>query len=86
MCARVDQENLPLISNIGMGPLRGFVYRFGDKAMDLIESELDDNPVLLEALAIVPRRRDAPIRPRVDRVLAEHGQERPDLIERASVS
>jgi hypothetical protein len=85
VCRRVGQDDLPLISNIGTGPLESFVGTFGDQAIDLIEPELGNNPPLLAALAMVLRR-DTPIRLRIDRVLAEHGQERPDLIERASTS
>jgi hypothetical protein len=84
VCGRVE-DDLRLISNIGAEPLESFVVTFGDRAMDLIEPELDDNPTLLAALAMVLRR-DTPIRPRIDRVLAEHGQERPDLVARATAS
>lgn len=67
-------NDLHLISNIGAGPVEDFVVKFGDQAMNLIEPELGSNPTLLKALAMVWRW-DAPIRPRIDRVLAEHGQE-----------
>lgn len=86
VCGRVEQGDPRLISNIGAEPLESFVATFGDQAMNLIEPELDDNPVLLEALAMVSLRLDASTRPRIDRALAERGQKRPDLIEPASVS
>lgn len=87
VCGRVERDDLPLVSNIGTGPLENFVARFDDQAMDLIEPELSSNPTLLSALAMALRgERYTQIRPRIDRALAEHGQERPDLIARASAS
>jgi hypothetical protein len=74
LCARADGKDPRVLAAIGAGPLEDFVVRFGDQAMDLVEPELDENETLLRALAGVWRW-DAPIRARIDRVLAAHGQE-----------
>lgn len=74
VCARVDENDVSRISDIGAGPLEDMLCKFGDAAMDLIEPAVADNPTLLKALAAVWAW-DQPVWPRVDRVLAEYGQE-----------
>jgi hypothetical protein len=69
------EDDLKLILDIGAGPLEEFIRLFGDNAMDLIEPAVATNRTLLRALAGVWGW-DEPVRPRVDRVLAIHGQER----------
>lgn len=73
ICAEVDDDN-DVIYDIGAGPLESMISQFGDAAMDLIEPALAGNPTLLKSLAGVWGWK-SPTRPRVDRVLAEYGQE-----------
>jgi hypothetical protein len=72
--ALVDPDDEMRISEIAAGPLENFVMMFGDDAMDLIEPAAATKPVLLRALAGVWARPE-PVGPRIDRVLAAHGQE-----------
>jgi hypothetical protein len=74
-CSQTDGDDMDRILAIGAGPLEDFIRRFGDEAMDLVEPAVGSNLVLLKALAGVWGW-DEPIRPRVDRVLESHGQER----------
>lgn len=73
LCAKVDEDDMARIPDIGAGPLESMIVSFGDAAMDLIEPALAHNPTLLKALACVWVWKE-PVGPRVDRVLAEHGQ------------
>jgi hypothetical protein len=74
LCAEVDEGDLSMIANIGAGPLEEMIVKFGDTAVDLIEPAVNANPNLLKALAAVWRF-DMPQRPRIDRILAAHGQD-----------
>lgn len=74
ICAKVDEDD-EVFYDIGAGPLEDMISKFGDAAMDLVEPALKEgNRTLLMALACVWGRKET-IRPRVDRVLAEYGQE-----------
>ncbi len=74
LCHLADPQDLRLVSNIGAGPLEDLIRRHSDHAMDLIEPAVASNHTLLIALAGVWGW-DEPVRPRVNRVLAAHGQE-----------
>lgn len=75
ICAHVEADDLGLALMIGASPLEDFIRTFGDQAMDLVEPAVTGNQTLLIALAGVWVR-SAPMRTRIDRVLAAHGQER----------
>ena len=72
LCSLVDPADASTVGMIGVGPLEGFIRREGDRAMDLIEPAVADDPVLLDALRAVWAWHE-PVRPRVDRYLVEHG-------------
>ncbi len=70
----VQPGDMRRIADIGAGPLESLLMLFGDEAMDLVEPAVGADLVLLKALATVWLW-DAPIRPRIDDVLAANGQE-----------
>lgn len=74
LCQKVAEDDRSTISHIGAGPLEDMIRQHGDEAMDLIEPAIAGNPTLLKALACVWGWKE-PTRPRVDRVLAQYGEE-----------
>jgi hypothetical protein len=75
LCSEVDADDLKMIANIGAGPVENMITNFGNPALDLIESAVATNLTLLRAVAMVWGW-DEPERERVDRLLADHKQER----------
>lgn len=80
ICARArwgngDDDDSWVVVMIGAGPLEDFITKFEGRAMDLIEPRLDTNDTLLKALAGAWTRR-TPVGDRVERALADRGQER----------
>ena len=70
----VDPGDLSLVCNIAAGPLESVISDHGEHAMDLIERAVNTNPTLLLALAGVWCW-SQPVRPRIDRILAQHSQD-----------
>jgi hypothetical protein len=50
ICSRVDADDLDLAGDIGCGPLENFSVAYEDDAMDLVDTELPNNPTLLTTL------------------------------------
>jgi hypothetical protein len=72
--AEVDPGDRDRLIDIGCGPIESLIFRFGDEFVDLVEAEIPRTPLLLQALTAVCCW-DEPARPRIDRILAEHGLE-----------
>jgi hypothetical protein len=75
LCSLTDPTNASIVGAIGAGPLEDFIAEEGDHAMDLIEPSAERDPVLLAALGSVCVWNE-PVRPRLQRYLAVHGQPR----------
>jgi hypothetical protein len=73
LCALAGPADSWIIEMIGASPLENFLEEHGDEAMDLVAPAAESDPVLMDALAKVWAF-DAPVRPRIERYLADHGR------------
>ncbi len=75
LCRDVAPDDEESIVMIGVSPLEDLIGEWPDTALSFAETEVDRNPVLLEALKCVWTRQPA-VRQRIDAILAAHGETR----------
>ena len=75
LCRDIAQDDGERIGMIGASPLEDLIDAWPDAAVSLVEREVENNPVLLQALKFVWTRQPA-IQERIDAILAAHGETR----------
>jgi len=75
LCSDVKPDDGESIGMIGASQLEDLIDAWPDTALSLIESEVKNNPELLQALKFVWTQQPA-VRERIDAILAAHGATR----------
>jgi hypothetical protein len=75
LCRDVAPDDGERIGMIGASPLEDLIDAWPDTALSLVEGEVDDNPVLLQALKSVWTRQPT-VQERIDAILVARGETR----------